>query len=65
MKQIALDTADHDRRVRQLTLTASGTKLEAQLTGTQMKQLQKVFEQAGADAEAGWHRVMCGLAAQG
>src|SRR5512140_803297 len=62
MKLVAMDTAEHDRRVRQLSLTASGSKLEAQLTGTQMKQLQAVFEQVGADAETGWHQVMCCLA---
>ena len=62
MKLIAMDTAEHDRRVRQLSLTASGSKLEAQLTGTQMKQLQTVFDQVGAEAEAGWHRVMRSLA---
>ncbi len=62
MKLVAMDTAEHDRRVRQLSLTASGSKLEAQLTGTQMKQLQTVFEQVGADAETGWHQVMCCLA---
>ena len=60
-----MDTAEHDRRVRQLSLTASGSKLEAQLTGTQMKQLQAVFEQAGADAEAGWHSVMSKMAEVG
>ncbi len=65
MQLIAMDTAEHDRRVRQLTLTDSGTRLEAQLTGTQMKQLQGVFEQAGAGAEAGWHEVMRGLAERG
>jgi hypothetical protein len=53
-----MDTADHDRRVRQLSLAASGSKLEAQLTGTQMNQLQTVFEQVGTDAEAGWRQVM-------
>ncbi len=62
MNLVAMDTAEHDRRVRQLSLTASGSKLEAQLTGTQMKQLQAVFEQVGADAETGWHQVMCCLA---
>lgn len=62
MKFVAMDTAEHDRRVRQLSLTASGSKLEAQLTGTQMKQLRAVFEQVGADAETGWHQVMCSLA---
>ncbi len=65
MNLIAMDTAEYDRRVRQLSLTPSGSKLEAQLTGTQMKQLQAVFEQAGADAEAGWHQVMRCLAEKG
>jgi DNA-binding MarR family transcriptional regulator len=65
MKLIAMDTAEHDRRVRQLSLTTSGTKLESLLTGTQMKQLQAVFDQVGSNAEAGWHRVMCSLADQG
>ena len=64
MKLVAMDTAEHDRRVRQLSLTASGSKLEAQLTGTQMKQLQTAFEQAGADAETGWHQVMRCLSGQ-
>lgn len=64
MKLIAMDTAAHDRRVRQLSLTPSGAKLEAQLTGTQMKQLQAVFKQVGAEAEAGWHQVMRCLSEQ-
>ena len=62
---VAMDTAEHDRRVRQLSLTPSGAKLEAQLTGTQMKQLQTVFEQTGACAELGWHQVMRCLSGQG
>jgi DNA-binding MarR family transcriptional regulator len=62
MNLIAMDTAEHDRRVRQLSLTANGSKLEAQLTGTQMKLLQAAFEKAGSDAEAGWHQVMRCLA---
>jgi len=61
MRLVAMGTAEHDRRVRQLTLTPSGAKLEAHLTGTQMKQLQTVFERTGACAEAGWHQVMRGL----
>ncbi len=64
MKLVAMDTAEQDRRVRQLSLTANGSKLEAQLTGTQMRQLQTVFEQVGADAEAGWHQVMRLLSGQ-
>ncbi|MBU1426585.1 MAG: MarR family transcriptional regulator [Gammaproteobacteria bacterium] len=65
MKLVAMDTAEHDRRVRQLSLTPNGSKLEAQLTGSQMKQLQAVFDQVGGEAEAGWHRVMRSLAEQG
>ncbi len=65
MKLIAMSTAEHDKRVRQLSLTASGSKLETQLTGTQMKQLQAAFKQTGADAEAGWHQVMRSLVENG
>jgi DNA-binding MarR family transcriptional regulator len=61
MKLVTMSTAEHDRRVRQLALTASGAKLEAQLTGTQMRQLQAVFDESGASAEAGWHQVMACL----
>lgn len=61
MHLVAMDTAEHDKRVRQLTLTANGIKLEAQLTGTQMKQLKKIFEQTGNNAELGWLKVMSGL----
>jgi DNA-binding MarR family transcriptional regulator len=65
MRLVAMDPGEHDRRVRQLSLTPDGEKLEAQLTGTQMKQLLAVFEQAGASAEAGWHRVMQCLVERG
>ena len=36
MRLVDMGTAEYDRRIRQLTLTTSGAKLEAQLTGTQM-----------------------------
>lgn len=62
---VVMNTAQHDRRVRQLSLTSTGKKLEAQLTNTQMKQLQAAFEQAGEIAEAGWHQVMHHLTSQG
>ena len=58
MKLVAMMTAEHDKRVRELSLTSAGAKLEAKLTGTQMKQLNAVFVQTGAHAEAGWHQVM-------
>ncbi|WKJ90623.1 MarR family transcriptional regulator [Methylomonas montana] len=65
MQLVAIDTAEHDKRVRELSLTSSGAELETQLTGTQMQQLQTVFEQVGSDAEAGWHQVMRSLSSQG
>lgn len=58
---VAMNAAQHDRRVRQLSLTSTGKKLEAQLTDTQMQQLHAVFARAGANAEAGWHQVMSNL----
>ena len=64
MKLVAMGTAEHDRRVRELALTPAGAKLEARLTGTQMKQLKAVFEKTGASAEAGWHQVMRSLSEQ-
>ena len=64
MGLVAIAAAGHDRRVRQLTLTASGAKLESRLTATQMKQLRAAFAEAGAQAEAGWHRVMACLTAR-
>ncbi|WP_216614779.1 MarR family winged helix-turn-helix transcriptional regulator [Methylomonas sp. ZR1] len=65
MQLVMIDTAVHDKRVRELSLTPDGAELEAQLTGTQMQQLQTVFAQVGAEAEAGWHEVMRSLSAQG
>lgn len=61
---VEIVTAAHDRRVRQLSLTTAGKKLEARLTGTQMKQLHAVFEEVGESAEAGWHQVMDSLTRQ-
>lgn len=65
MQLVMIDTATHDKRVRELSLTAAGAELEAQLTGTQMQQLQTVFAQVGANAEAGWRQVMRSLSGQG
>ena len=67
MQLVAMAPAEQDRRVRRLSLTPAGARMEAQLTGAQMKQLRVAFEAAGADAEAGWNAVMrclCGEAAR-
>ena len=53
--------APFDRRVKQLRLTADGKRLEQRLSGTQMKQLARVFDAAGSNAEAGWRSVMLEL----
>lgn len=58
MKLVTSTSATHDRRVRQLRLTAEGQKLEAQLTGTQIKGLAQAFGAAGPSAEAGWRKAM-------
>jgi DNA-binding MarR family transcriptional regulator len=52
-----------DRRLRRLTLTQEGRRLEAELTGVQTRQLAAAFEAVGLDGEASWMRVMEALAA--
>ena len=51
-----------DRRVKNLRLTADGSRLEAELTGAQMRHLQAAFERAGRAQEHGWRAVMAELA---
>ena len=62
MKLVAVLANGADRRVKKLTLTPEGRRLEAELTGTQMRRLSEAFDAAGAADEAGWMRVMAGLA---
>ena len=52
-----------DRRIKTLKLTREGQKLEAELTGAQMRHLEAALARAGKGAEAGWRRVMTELAA--
>lgn len=58
MKLIAASIPRDDRRVRQLTLTPEGRRLETQLTATQMKQLARSFAAAGGEAASQWRQVM-------
>jgi DNA-binding MarR family transcriptional regulator len=62
MTLVAVAADAEDRRVKRLSLTPEGRRLEAELTGTQMRQLSEAFEEAGPADEAGWTRVMSGLA---
>lgn len=61
MNLVGSEQSADDGRVRELRLTAEGKRLESKLSGTQMSQLQAVFEASGKDAEQGWHRVMKAL----
>ena len=61
MQLISTTTASHDRRVKELALTAPGSDLEQQLTGTQMTQLAQVFAASGEQAAANWRKVMRAL----
>jgi len=60
---VKVDTAD--KRVKRVSLTKKGAKLEAELSGEQRKRFEKVFKQAGAGAEAGWRKVMALLVDSG
>ena len=50
--------AEHDKRVKELKLTGTGSALEQRLTETQMKQLAAVFEICGEKSATEWRRVM-------
>lgn len=56
------DTAD--RRVKRLTLSARGAALERELSGVQRDQFERIFREAGMEAEQGWRTVMALLAGE-
>lgn len=60
---IRAETSLEDRRVRQLSLSAHGQALEAQLTKIQTDLLGHAFADCGGEATDGWHAVMQRLAA--
>ncbi|HEX2586313.1 MAG TPA: MarR family transcriptional regulator [Steroidobacteraceae bacterium] len=64
MKLVATSTASHDKRVKQLSLTEAGKKLETQLTQTQMKHLHDVFDEHGTKAERAWLALMKSMPSQ-
>ncbi len=47
-----------DLRIKQLSLSAAGKKLERQLTRIQMQQLESVFSRAGRKAMKDWQLIM-------
>ena len=58
MQLVAVEVAAHDRRVKQLSLTAAGQVLEDELTGVQTQHLAAAFAAAGNEAAAGWQQAM-------
>ncbi len=58
MNLISNDKSQLDGRVRELRLSASGRRLEARLTGTQLLQLENVFSAAGRKSEGEWRDTM-------
>ena len=62
-KLITFTRAADDARVKHLSLTPEGRKLEGRLAALQRAQFAAVFDAEGAAAEAAWRAVMRRLAA--
>ncbi len=58
MNLVAASEGSPDRRVKNLRLTADGARLEAELTGAQMRHLESAFAAAGSSDERGWRRLL-------
>lgn len=59
---VQIGVAKHDRRGRELRLTAEGASLEAELSGSQRERMAAVFAEAGPAAEQAWRNVMARVA---
>jgi len=62
-KLIGYERAPDDARVKHLSLTPEGRKLEGRLAALQRAQFAAVFEAEGAEAEAAWRAIMRRLGA--
>ena len=58
---VARATGPRDRRQRLLTLTGKGQELEVRLTANQRARIARAFREAGAEAVAGYQRVLLGI----
>jgi DNA-binding MarR family transcriptional regulator len=58
MGLVGVEVSPDDRRVKRLSLTEAGRKLEAELTEAQTRHLRAAFDRAGAEAQQGWRTVM-------
>ena len=62
MNLIAASTHSADRRIKVLTLTGAGARLETDLTDTQMTLIAAAFDAAGEAKSESWRDVMNRLA---
>lgn len=62
MHLVSSSSGVEDRRIRNLRLTPEGHRLEAELSGVQMRQLEAAFAAARPGDERGWRQVMAALA---
>jgi DNA-binding MarR family transcriptional regulator len=60
-KLVARRPSPRDRRQRQLELTLAGRELSAQLNDQLRRRLAEAYRGAGAEAVAGFHKVLIGL----
>lgn len=58
---VAQRPGQRDRRQRQLRLTEAGAALEAELARLQQTRMAQAYRQAGAEAVAGFQKVLFGL----
>jgi DNA-binding MarR family transcriptional regulator len=50
-----------DRRIKRLSLTPAGSRLEGQLTGIQVRHLGAIFDPSRAESVAAWKTIMRAL----
>jgi len=55
----------NDKRVKRISLSDKGEKLEFELSDDQRRRFESVFKEAGPVAEAGWRQVMSLLISSG
>jgi DNA-binding MarR family transcriptional regulator len=58
---VAQETGTRDRRQRLLTLTPAGIELEKRLSAPQRARVARAYREAGAEAVAGYRKVLLGL----
>jgi len=61
---LCANTCEIDRRVKRLSLTSEGQKLETLLSCSQHHLLSQIFSRCGPHAEQGWREIMAALADQ-